>query len=114
MRNVLKRMKNQFSDLFDFKFLRYGRSCNNFSTIFEYKIDHISKLKIEIQILLIFIFRVLVIFVLENINFRDNSKNKNRKIDFSFVSAHYASSIKIGSKLRGGGCAYHYLGQGLQ
>ena len=31
----------------------------------------------------------------------NNSKNKNRKIDFPFVSAHCASSIKTGSKLRG-------------
>ena len=37
-------------------------------------------------------------------NFHDNSKNINRKIDFSFVSAHCASSIKNGSKLRGVVC----------
>ena len=37
-----------------------------------------------------------------SINFQDDSKNKNQKIDFSFVSAHCASSIKTGSKLRGG------------
>ena len=30
-----------------------------------------------------------------------NSKSKNRKIEFSFVSAYWASSIKTGSKLRG-------------
>ena len=55
--------------------------------------------KIDFQI---FIFRVMVIFVLKSsqfsMNFHDNSK-----IDFSFVSAHGASSIKTGSKLRGGG-----------
>ena len=43
----------------------------------------------------IFIFRFMVIFVLKShqllMNFYDNSKNENRKIDFSFVSAHSAS-----------------------
>ena len=43
----------------------------------------------------IFIFRVMVIFVLNTpqflMNFHDNSKNRNRKIDFSFISAHCAS-----------------------
>ena len=37
-------------------------------------------------------------------NFDDNSKKKNqknRKIDFSFDSAHFASFNKIGAKLRG-------------
>ena len=48
-------------------------------------------------------------------NFHDNLKNKNRKIDFSVDSAYCASSMKLGSKLRegGGGSAYTYLGQGL-
>ena len=39
-----------------------------------------------------------------SMNFHDNSKNeirKNRKIVFSFVSAHCASFMKVGSKLRG-------------
>ena len=31
-----------------------------------------------------------------------NSKNKNRKIDYSFVSAHSTSSNKMGPFLRGG------------
>ena len=44
-------------------------------------------------------------------NFHDNSKNKNRKMDFSFDSALYASFMKMGVKLRGGS-AYPYLGQG--
>ena len=35
--------------------------------------------------------------------FHDKSKNKNQKIDFSFDSAHCASFIKNGAKLRGGG-----------
>ena len=39
---------------------------------------------------------------LEPVYFHNNSKNKNRKMDFSFVSAHCASS----SKLRGVGSAY--------
>ena len=36
-------------------------------------------------------------------NFHDNSKNKNRKIDFSFDSRYCASSMNLGSKLRGWG-----------
>ena len=36
-------------------------------------------------------------------NFHDNLKIENRRIDFSFVSAHCASSIKTGSILRGEG-----------
>ena len=32
-------------------------------------------------------------------NFHDNSKDKNRKIDFSFVSDHSASFMKTGAKL---------------
>ena len=32
-----------------------------------------------------------------------NSRNKNQKIDFSFVSIHSASFIKVRSKLMGGG-----------
>ena len=35
-------------------------------------------------------------------NFHDNSKSKNGKIGFSFVSTHCASSIKTVSKLREG------------
>ena len=57
-----------------------------------------------------FIFLVMVIFVLKlpqfSMNFHDNLKNKirkNRKIDFSFDSAHCASSIKTGAKLSGEG-----------
>ena len=44
-----------------------------------------------------------------SMNFHNNSKNKNWKIDLSIVSAHCASSIKTGSKLRGGGGALHVL-----
>ena len=33
-------------------------------------------------------------------NFHDKLKNKNWKIDFSFVSAHSAPYMKTGSKLR--------------
>ena len=51
-----------------------------------------------------FFYTALVIF---SMNFEwkidPNSKNKNRKIDFSFVSAHCVSSIKMGLFLRGGG-----------
>ena len=39
-----------------------------------------------------------------SINFHDNSKNKNRKMDFPFDSAHWASFMKMGSKLRGRVC----------
>ena len=49
----------------------------------------------------------MVIFVLKapqfSMNFHDNPKNKNQKIDFSFDSAHCTSFIKMGAKLRGGG-----------
>ena len=38
-----------------------------------------------------------------SMNFHDNPKNKNRKMDFSFVSAQSASFMKIGAKLREGG-----------
>ena len=46
--------------------------------------------------------------------FHDNSKNKNRKIDFSFDSAHCTTFMRIGAKLRGGEgrSAYPYLGFG--
>ena len=36
-------------------------------------------------------------------NFHDNPKNKNWKIDFSFDSTHCEFFMKVGSKLRGGG-----------
>ena len=49
-------------------------------------------------------------------NFHDNTKNINRKMDFSFVETHCAFSIKMGSKPQGGrgglGSAYPQLGQG--
>ena len=34
MRNVLKRMKNQFSEFCDHLFLRYGRFCTQIQTVF--------------------------------------------------------------------------------
>ena len=40
-------------------------------------------------------------------NFHDNSKNKNRKIDFSFGSSHCESLIKTGAKLREEGLYIH-------
>ena len=56
-------------------------------------------------------------------NFHDNSKNKNQKNpknDFTIVSAHCSSLMKVGSKLRGErmggadmGSAYAQLGQSL-
>ena len=49
----------------------------------------------------------MVIFVIKSppflMNLRDNSKNTIRKIDISFDSAHCASFIKTGARLRGGG-----------
>ena len=46
----------------------------------------------------------MVIFELKSpkfsINFHDNSKNKIRKIDFSFVLAQSTSFMETGSKLR--------------
>ena len=38
-----------------------------------------------------------------SMNSHDNSKNKIRKINFSFDSALCASFMKMGAKLRGGG-----------
>ena len=63
----------------------------------------------------IFIFRVTVIFVLKSpkfsMNFHDNSKNKNREMDFSIDSAHCASLIKTGANLMGGGfCIVIFIG----
>ena len=63
---------------------------------------------------LIFILRVMVIFMTSLLKFSmnfHNFKNKNRKIDFSFVSAHCTSSMKTGLILRGGGSAYPKLGK---
>ena len=87
--------------------------------------DQLNQKKIQISD---FYFQIsghfLVIFVLKSpqfsMNFHNSSKNKNWKIDFSFVSAYCASSIKTGSKLRGGRereggeeqSAYPQLGQG--
>ena len=49
MHNELKRMINQFSDLYDFYFLTYGKFFNSKFieqlTNFEYKNYHISKTK---------------------------------------------------------------------
>ena len=48
-----------------------------------------------------------------SMNFHDNSKNENRnnrKIDFSFVSAHSASFMKMGARLRGGGVCISLVG----
>ena len=42
----------------------------------------------------------------------DHTCGQNRKFDFSFDSAHCASFMKMGSKLRRGGSAYPALGQG--
>ena len=49
--------------------------------------------------------------IVNKINHKKKNR-KNRKIDFSFVSAHCASFIKIWTFLRGRS-AYPYLGQGL-
>ena len=55
----------------------------------------------------------MVIFVLKSsqfsMNFHDYSKNNNWKIDYSFHSAHCASLMKVGSKLKGGGGDLHIL-----
>ena len=53
-----------------------------------------------------FIFRVMVIFVLKTAIF---DEDKNRKIDFSFVSTHTATLMKIEAKLRWGGGGLHIL-----
>ena len=43
-------------------------------------------------------------------NFHDNSKNTNWKIDFSFVSGHCASFMIVGSKTEGGGVCVSLVG----
>jgi len=90
-------------------------------SIFFFKIDQIymrdaecveSKEKLNFRF-----YRFLVIelwsFFTKNcqfsMNFHDNSKNINRNIDFPFDSAHCASFMKVGSKLKveeGGGAAH--------
>ena len=88
MRNMLNRKKNQVSELSVFYFSSYGDFWS-----FLYS-NHSSFWWI----------------------FHDNSKNKNWKIVYSFVSAHCASTIKIGSKLKGsrgrgwGGFCISFLG----
>ena len=48
-----------------------------------------------------------------SMNFHDNSKKENPKIDFSFDLAHCASLMKMGSKLkRGGGVCISLFGTG--
>ena len=55
----------------------------------------------------------LLIFLKKNFEYKinQNSKNMNRKIDFSFVSAHCASSIKMGPYLRRGGICISLVGK---
>ena len=52
----------------------------------------------------------MVIFLLKSpkysMNFHDNSKDKNKKIDFSFDLPHCTSFMKVGSELRGGGALH--------
>ena len=75
IRNVLKRMNNQFSDFCFSEMVVFVLIIDPFSINFEYKIDH-------------------------------NSKNRNRnyrKIDFSFVSRHCTSLMKIRPFLSGEG-----------
>ena len=43
-------------------------------------------------------------YIKKHPNFHDKSKNKNWKINFSFVSSHSASFMKIGSKRWRGVC----------
>ena len=66
-----------------------------------------SKEKSYFRFLFFKLWSFLVIIVLKSpqisMNFLDNSKNKNRNVNFSFDSAHCASFMKMGSKLRGEG-----------
>ena len=78
MRNRLNRKKFFFSDFSDFYFSSYGHFWS-FLVIFVFKSPQFS------------------------MNFHDNSKNENWKIDISFVSAHSASFIK----------SDHFWGRGL-
>ena len=74
--------------------------------------------KIKFKVFSISIFRVTVIFLLKLpqflMNFHDILKNKNRKnrkIDFSFDSAHCPFFIKTGAKLRGGEVCISLVGK---
>ena len=68
MKNVFKRMKNQFSDFCNFSFLRYGHFCTQNWSMFQW----IWSTKLSIT---------------------QNKNRKNRKIYFLFVSAHCASLL---------------------
>ena len=46
-----------------------------------------------------------------SMNFHDNAKNENRKIDFLFDSAHFAYFIIMGAKLRGVGVCIFLVGK---
>ena len=75
MLNVLNRKRNRILYMYDFHFSGYGHFYDVITPIFRWI-------------------------------FPDNSKNKNWRIFllyFSFYSAHFASSIKTGSKLKGEG-----------
>ena len=80
-----------------------------------------SKEKPNFRFLRFFIFQVMDIFVFKcpqfSMNFHDNSENKNKKnlkIDLSFDSTYWASSIKTGSKLMGEGSAISLVGKYTQ
>ena len=73
--------------------------------------NELKRMKNQFYDFLIFIFWAMVIFVLKKLQFsmnlHDNSKNRNF---FLFYSAHCASFVKTGAKLRGRGSAYPHLG----
>ena len=74
-------------------------------TQFQQKINSISAFP-EIILVNLATFKQSIFFIgsPKIINtFNNNSKNKNRNIDFSFISAHSASFLKIWPLLRGGG-----------
>ena len=75
MRNVLKQIKNQFSDFCHFYFSSYGLFLYSKHSLFSMNFDHNSK----------------------------NKDRKNMKYHFSFVSAHSMSFISIWPILRGRG-----------
>ena len=90
LRNVLKRIKNQFSQFCDFQFLRYGRSKSLESS--ETHFDLVaSRFGAKINYFGHFtpIFHTILRILNDHISKTENCKN--RKIDFSFVSEHFAT-----------------------
>ena len=94
------------SNMDDFQWF-FGLDFSTYASYWYYLAVEFSVSEYQILDFSHFYFSSLVIFVTSStqfsMNFHNNSKNKSRKIYFSIISTHCASSIKTGSKLRGGG-----------